>query len=137
MLAAHPAQAVELPAATGTLHLLVSGLTTTTGTLRLCVFTTPGNFPKCDKGLAVIKASAPASAPEVRIDIPGVPHGQIAISIFADLNDNRKLDKHMIVPAEPVGFSNNPTLMFGPPSFAASAITMGADTHTEITLKNF
>lgn len=47
-----------------------------------------------------------------------VPFGKVAISLFQDQNDNGKLDVNLLkIPKEPFGFSKNPRLFMGPPSF--------------------
>ncbi len=45
-----------------------------------------------------------------------LPVGQLCIRMFLDQNNNQKLDlSAMGIPLEPVGFANNPTLVFGEP----------------------
>jgi uncharacterized protein (DUF2141 family) len=131
----------SVPAAaadTVTLHIVVHGLKTTTGTIHACVFKTPDGFPKCNKGVATVSARAPANAAQVAFDIPGVSPGRAAVAVFVDVNDNNRLDTgFMDIPAEPLGYSNNPHVTFGTPSFDDAAITVGADTTTTIKLKYF
>jgi uncharacterized protein (DUF2141 family) len=132
------ASAPTLAADTVTLHVVVTGLKTSTGHIRACVFKTADNFPHCDKGVGVVTASASANGETVKFDIPGVTPGEGAISLFVDVNDNKQLDRGLMgIPKEPLGFSNNPAVTFGPPSFKDSAITIGADTTTTIKLKYF
>ncbi len=48
--------------------------------------------------------------------------GTYAASVYHDENGNRKFDRNWIgIPAEGAGFSNNPTLLLGPPSHAQAA----------------
>ncbi len=43
------------------------------------------------------------------------------MTVFQDLNANGKMDKNWLgIPKEPYGFSNNPKMSFGPPSFKDS-----------------
>lgn len=45
-------------------------------------------------------------------------NGNYAIAVFQDINNNGKLDKNWVgIPTEPYGFSNDPVIRFGPPSF--------------------
>lgn len=123
---------------TVTLQVVVTGLKTTTGSIRACVFKTPDNFPRCGKGVAVVSASAPANATRVTFAIPGVTPGPAAVSLYVDVNDNKQLDRgFMGIPEEPLGFSNNPAVTLGLPSFKDSEITIGANTTTTIKLKYF
>lgn len=44
--------------------------------------------------------------------------GEYAFKYFHDENNNNKLDQNWIgIPTEGFGFSNNPKVLFGPPSF--------------------
>ncbi|MDY0207172.1 MAG: DUF2141 domain-containing protein [Pseudomonas sp.] len=48
-----------------------------------------------------------------------IPAGRYAIQLFADHNANGRLDlSPRGIPLEPVGFSNNPSLLYGTPSVA-------------------
>ena len=49
-----------------------------------------------------------------------MPAGSYAIALFHDENGNGRVDTRFGIPTEGVGFSNNPRLWFGPPSFAAA-----------------
>ena len=46
--------------------------------------------------------------------------GTYAIGVVHDLNKNGQLDvsKGFKIPVEPLGFSNNPKIMFGPPKYS-------------------
>ena len=117
---------------------MVTGLKTTTGTIRACVFKTAAHFPACDKGEGVVVATAPANAPTVRFDIPGVTKGQGAVSLFVDADDSGKMKTGLMgIPKSGVGFSNNAWESFGAPKFDKAAITIGPDTTTEIKLKYY
>ena len=51
-----------------------------------------------------------------KVEVPDLPFGMYAISIYHDENNNGKLDTNfMKIPKEPYGFSNNARGMFGPP----------------------
>ncbi len=51
-----------------------------------------------------------------------IPTGTYAVSIFHDENNNDKLDTgNFGIPKEGYGFSNNPKVRFGPPSFKEAA----------------
>jgi uncharacterized protein (DUF2141 family) len=65
-------------------------------------------------------ARTPAHAPAMRICL-NLPHtGVFALAVYHDRNANRKFDRTAIgLPAEPGGFSNNPSTFFGLPSFSS------------------
>ncbi len=75
----------------------------------------------------------------VRLIFSDVPYGTFAISLFQDENENRLLDKRAFgIPTEPFGFSNNPRLFFGPPSFSKCAFQFSEESkHVMIKLKHF
>ena len=50
--------------------------------------------------------------------LENIRHGDMALSVIADLNGNQELDTKIFgIPAEPVGFAGNPKPRFGPPKF--------------------
>lgn len=65
--------------------------------------------------------------------------GEYAISTFYDKNENGKLDTRFLgIPKEPFGFSNNPSILFGPPSFDKTKIHLeDGPKEIEISLKSF
>ncbi len=62
-------------------------------------------------------ACVPISGEETLLSIRELPKGSFAIALFHDKNSNSVLDKNGIIPAERFGFSNNPAIRFGAPSF--------------------
>lgn len=61
-----------------------------------------------------------------------LPSGTYALAVIHDENGNGKLDTVMGIPREGFGFSRNPAIRFGPPSFKSArvAITDGATDET-------
>jgi len=49
-----------------------------------------------------------------------LPSGNYAIALIHDENSNNKLDTTFGIPREGFGFSRNPAIHFGPPSFSAA-----------------
>ena len=74
-----------------------------------------------------------------RLVFRDLPMGQYALSLFQDLNKNRLLDKNALhLPTEPFGFSNNPNIIFGPPTFRKCKFsTSESQTYLTIKLKKF
>jgi uncharacterized protein (DUF2141 family) len=55
---------------------------------------------------------------EIQYTFSDIPHGNYAIAVIHDINNNNALDKNMLgIPIEGYGFSNNPTTNFGIPDF--------------------
>ena len=64
--------------------------------------------------------------------------GKYAISIIHDENNNDKLDTNFIgIPKEGFGFSNNPRIMFGPPSFEKASFEINQAHVILIEMKYF
>ncbi|MCZ7627422.1 MAG: hypothetical protein C3F12_04160 [Candidatus Methylomirabilota bacterium] len=73
------------------------------------------------KGKRIFKQHFAAKRGTVAFCI-AVSAGTYAASVYHDENGNKKLDRNWIgIPAEGAGFSNNPTLLVGPPSHAQAA----------------
>jgi len=118
------------------LEIALTGLRSSVGEVRLCIWHSPKRFPggKCEgEGQQVI---VPASAP-VAVTVPLAP-GDYAVSLLHDENANGKLDKNLLgIPTEGVGFSQNPVLAFGPPTYAATRFGVATDRVETIKLKYF
>ena len=120
-----------------TVNLVLTGLRSSTGEVRLCVWREAAGFPDCRKGQDVRLLAAPA-APEVRLSVTGLAPGSYAVSAIHDENGNRRLDKSLIgIPTEGVGFSRNPRITFGPPSFAKARFDASREPTQTIRMKYF
>ncbi len=88
------------------------------GDLAYLIFSSPSGFPgNYDKAIRHGFLPIPAGAQQMRIDTV-LPPGTYAVSVYEDLNGNRKLDHNFVgIPREPVGASNNPKERMGPPRF--------------------
>lgn len=57
--------------------------------------------------------------------VTGLEEGTLCARLYMDLNDNQMLDKSSSgLPLEPVGFANNPSLMFGEPNPAKACFLL-------------
>lgn len=64
--------------------------------------------------------------------------GLYAVALFHDENANGRLDKFAGVPREGLGFSNNPRIRFGPPSFAQARLAIsGSDVSIPVRVRYF
>ena len=120
-----------------TINLVLTGLRSSAGEVRICVWRRGDSFPDCRKGVDVRRLAAPA-APEVHLSVDGLAPGAYAISAIHDENGNRLLDKSLVgIPTEGVGFSHNPRIVFGPPSFAKARFDAAAEPSQTIRMKYF
>ncbi len=119
------------------LELGVTGLRSDKGLIRVCITADPHHFPACDKDPDARHLSVPATqGSAMRFD--GMPSGTYAVALFHDENGNGKVDTRFGIPTEGVGFSNNPRLMFGLPSFAQAGIALTDRPYDEtVRLKYF
>ena len=96
----------------------------------------PEEFLKKKKKL--LRVRVPAKPGTVRFCFQAPQPGVFAIGLYHDENANRRFDKDFFgLPAEPYGVSNNPRILFGPPSHEESAFVVGPEgVELEITLRD-
>ncbi|RYY27981.1 MAG: DUF2141 domain-containing protein [Sphingomonadales bacterium] len=110
-------------AATATLDLEVSQLRSKKGVLRICLTTDPKQFPDCSSDAGSVRRTISAASPRIRFE--GLLPGNYAIAVIHDANSNAKLDTMLGIPREGFGFSQNPAIGFGPPSFTSASFAVG------------
>ena len=134
MLLAAPALLGASPPAT--LEIAIEGVRSARGLLQLCLTAAPRHFPACGDDPAARKRSVPAS--ERRLSFDDLPPGTYALAIIHDENANSKLDTFAGIPKEGFGFSRNPVVRFGPPSFAQVRFPVGtAGARQTVRMKYF
>ena len=81
-------------------------------------------------------AVVPSRTGTVTATIPDVPPGTYAVAAFQDEDDTGHMRRNFLgVPKDGLGFSRNPKLGFGPPSWAQCALGIGkADVAIAVTL---
>ena len=88
-----------------TLLVTVNGVKAGEGSLRVAVFDEAhrGDFPDGKYLLGVV---VPATGAQMTVEISDIDHGEYAVAIIQDLNENETLDKNFLgIPKEPYGFS--------------------------------
>lgn len=121
----------------GRLDIGVDGLRSAKGDILVCLTQNPRFFPDCsgDPARKTLKVAASAAA---SAHLDGIAPGDYALSLIHDENGNGKLDTRLGIPREGVGFSRNPRLAFGPPSFASVRFAIPAgEVRTTVTVKYF
>ncbi|TPG14181.1 DUF2141 domain-containing protein [Sphingomonas koreensis] len=112
-------------APTADLTVAIGGLRSAKGVVRLCLTGDPANFPGCVDDARAETRTVPADVHD--ISFTGLPHGDYAVAVIHDENDNAKLDRFAGIPREGFGFSRNPPIGFGAPRFAAARFTIDSD----------
>ncbi len=101
--------------------------------MRVCLTADPDNFPACVDDADATTRSVPAGVRHVTFE--GLPHGDYAVAVIHDENDNHRLDTFAGIPREGFGFSRNPRIGFGPPRFAAARFSVADDaTGQQVTM---
>ncbi|CAN5175397.1 DUF2141 domain-containing protein [soil metagenome] len=121
------AQAAEL-------ELTVQNLASGQGAVLVAVFNEEGQWLKAPVAVAKQPASTQVDG-KLTLLLKDLPEGELAISVFHDLNDNGRLDLNgMGIPLEPFAFSNEAKAMFSAPKFQAARFSVPAVARMTITL---
>jgi len=99
------------------LEVTVEGIDTVEGQLLIGIFNTEENFRI--EPLPMSKTVEITEVGTITVTIKDLPPGPYAIAAIWDLNKNGVLDTAGFFkrPTEPVAFSMDPKMTFGPPSF--------------------
>jgi uncharacterized protein (DUF2141 family) len=111
------AQSASEPAsATGTLTVLVTGLKSDKGEVRISLYNSKAAYSG-KEGEAFRRAESAITEKQASATFESLPFGEYAIKLFHDRNSNDKLDKLFGIPSEDYAFSNNATGTFGPAKY--------------------
>lgn len=118
------------------LQISITNLRNSTGQFLIAVYNGADGFPKKPE-----KAYRSLVVPtqQSRFIIADLPAGQYAVAIIHDENSNGKVDTGgpLGIPKEGIGFSRNPNISFGPPSFDKAAFTLQENSSIEIRTKYY
>ena len=116
--------------APGSLDAGITGFRSQKGQVMACLTTKPQNFPNCQDDPNARRMTVPtAKANTLMFD--NLPSGIYALALIHDENGNGKLDTMMGIPKEGFGFSKNPAIRFGPPSFKSAEVAITGGEHGE------
>ncbi len=120
----------------GSVDAGVAGLRSLKGQVLVCLTAQPDHFPDCQDDPQARRLKVPAAAASA-LRFEGLPTGHYAIALIHDENGNNKLDTLFGIPREGFGFSRNPAIHFGPPSFSAAqfAVSGGAASDETVRVK--
>jgi uncharacterized protein (DUF2141 family) len=118
------------------LSMGVQDLRSGKGNLLVCIVRSPAYFPDCSRDPDKRHLTVPVSSGAIALG--EVAPGDYAIAIIHDENGNGKLDTFAGIPREGVGFSRNPAIRFGAPSFRSAQFPVtGSAVRQEIKIKYF
>jgi len=128
LLAAPPAAGAD---ATATLIVQVAGLRSDDGQVRALLFRGEDGFPG-ELESAAYSAEASIRGGVARLQYPGLPPGDYAVTIFHDENGNASLDMNFMGwPREGVGASQRAHRRMGPPRYRDARFEVAPGTKTE------
>ena len=118
---------------TADLEVVLSGLESPRGQVRIAVFDSPETW----LGTAAFAEVVEVEGRSVEWTFRDVPTGAYGIVVFHDVNSNGKNDRNFIgIPKEPYGFSNNVRIGLGPPKWKKASFPVVAPRTTiEIEVK--
>lgn len=75
-----------------------------------------------------------AIASSVRLNLTAPAAGRYGFAIYQDTNRDGRLNRNIVgLPTEPVAFSNNAVIRFGPPSFQDAAVSIAHESETVVS----
>lgn len=108
----------------------ISGLQNAKGEVRCGLFSGEAGWRNEEQATRTVSASIQGTS--ARCDFGDVPPGQYAVALFHAQDGETKVSYGFLgKPKQGVGFSNNPSITFGPPDFAKARFELGA---TPLTL---
>jgi uncharacterized protein (DUF2141 family) len=121
--------------AQSTIEVTIKNIKEQKGSIRVGLFSNADDFLKKAIEGKVVKANAS----EVKVVFENLKHGDYAVSVIHDENENGELDTNAIgMPKEGFAFGNNAMAMFGPPSFDKAKVNVNtAPVKQLIELKYF
>jgi uncharacterized protein (DUF2141 family) len=114
-----------LAAKAADLVVTITGLRSSRGLVRLCVFPSPEGFPNCEGKPDTVHKVIPASAGRESTTFQDLEPGVYAVSAWHDENATGRVPTNFLgVPKGGVGASNNPHNLVGPPRFTQAAFAL-------------
>jgi len=112
----------------------ITGLRSTKGQLLVCLTTNRKAFPDCSKDQNAVRMAVKTAAAADFV-VPAPAKGVYAIAVVHDENSNNRMDKALFLPKEGFGFSRNPAIIAGPPSFKAASFAIDGEARQAIRMK--
>jgi uncharacterized protein (DUF2141 family) len=124
-------------AQTTTITININSIRNSKGTVKWAVYNKESNFISTEAGFADA-GETKAKEGSVTVKTKPPPDGTYAISIFHDENNNSEIDFNFFgLPIEGFGFSQNPTLYFGPPKFKECTFVKKGNNTQSVKMKYY
>lgn len=114
----------------------VDRLSSQTGEACFKLFSGSQGFPYSNES-AIKRQCVKITDNSLTLALKNIPSGSYAVSIFHDLNGDRKLNRNSLgMPTEGYGFSNNPVVRNAPPDYGECLfLVAGSNTNIKIRMK--
>lgn len=107
-----------------------------TGVIKVAIFDNATDFSNQANGKPVMTKSIEIKSGQNSGSVSvNLPNGDYAVSAFLDQNNNGRLDTKLGIPSERFGFSNNPTIKFGAPTYGECEIKVEGSLDHKIFFK--
>jgi uncharacterized protein (DUF2141 family) len=91
------------------------------------------NFPKVGKQM--VGMEKPVGGNSMQLTFEKVPVGEYGVVAFQDIDKNKDLKTNFVgLPKEPIGFSNDAKIKFGPPDFDDAKVKVEAGKTLTLTI---
>lgn len=127
--------ALSAHASAATLVVVIDGIDKIQGQICLSLFDQSEGFPG-DTKQAIRSKCVEIKQTSMEVTFEQLALGRYAVAVIHDANQDNKLNTNFLgIPMEGFGFSGNPRILMGAPSFEDSAIQVGSDLTTRIQLQ--
>ncbi len=111
----------------GKLEIRITNAKSDQGKIRVLIFSSESGFPdQPQKALRSISLDPKNKGCELAFS--NLPHGKYAISVIHDENNDGKMTTNFFgYPNERFGFSNNPKIYLGPPTFEKATFELRSE----------
>lgn len=123
----------------GAAQLVVKGLRNQSGSVAVSIFSEHERkgFPGHAQTAAQTFYVKIGERDDVIIPLDTLPQGRYAIAVLHDEDENHKLRSFLGIPREGFGFSNNPLVVFGPPSIKDAVVQIDDTSIITVQMKHF
>lgn len=114
----------------------VSGLNPQRGNVCMRLFSRAQGFPTGDESVVQDRCTVVTDG-AVTVSFSGLNAGSYAVSVLHDENSDQAMNRNALgIPTEGIGFSRNPRIIAGPPSFGDSSVVVaGPNTRINIQIR--
>ncbi len=120
--------AIVASAQAKTLTVVATGLKSDKGKVQFSLYNKEGSIPDKELNKYFKMKRVPIAHGKAWAVFRNLPRGRYAVSVFHDENDNRKIDKGLVMPTEGVGLSNYPSInLFHLPDFKKASFPLDHD----------